>query len=91
MLRLLTHLTVQTARMMATMKKRMPPTTPAVTAFCFSRFDSVKVAFSLDACDVSVCALTRNTYFLPTSSFFTVGYNGFVFMLMLQLMHDWLL
>lgn len=35
--RLLQILTAHTERIMATMKNRMPPTTPAVMALCFTR------------------------------------------------------
>lgn len=51
---LLTHFTVQTAKMMATMKKRIPPTIPAVIALSLTFRGIMNVTFSLEAWLVNV-------------------------------------
>lgn len=47
--RLLTHFTVQTAKMMATMKKSIPPTIPAVIALSLILRWMMYETFSLEA------------------------------------------
>ena len=49
LLRLFTHFTVQTAKMMATMKKSMPPTMPAVMALSLIFRWMMYETFSLEA------------------------------------------
>lgn len=69
--RLLTHFTVQTAKMMATMKKSIPPTIPAVIALSLILRWMMYETFSLEAWLVNVCELILNIYVFPGLRFFT--------------------
>lgn len=58
-LRLLQIFTAQTDKMIATIKNRMPPTTPAVIALCLTRAGTGNLTSSLDSYDFSELAKTR--------------------------------